>query len=414
MTEPSPLSRADALFDIVPLATPDCPVHLVIALPSEALRRQPGFPLAALPENGRIASGRGLTARACRASSTGEAAELASCSAWGSERLVRASASEIGPSALAPGALNGFTFSQLRDRKAWNLRYAGFDWRPRPCGPTVPLDWLAVDDAYGGPPAFAPADFVLVGRREAGDEGAAAIADSSGCAAGPDRDAAKCGALLELVERDATGRWWYGRRRRAPIDPAAVEGAGAFTAWLAERARRAWLFDITTDLGIPAMAAASAEPDGRDVALGFAARLDANAAALSALTEMLQMEVSLAAARALGDKAGLWAYWRRRADMATPPLDAALKLPAAPLRRSPPPGPTSHLNALLDACAKARVDLWFAEMTRPEIGVPVFRALSTTLCHYKPRFARTRLSAADAGDLSPAAKRAAPQPLLVI
>jgi ribosomal protein S12 methylthiotransferase accessory factor len=113
--------------------------------------------------------------------------------------------------------------------------------------------------------------------------------------------------VLELEERDATASWWYGRRERAPIDVAAIEGAPKLSRWLADRERRSVLFDITTDLDIPVMAAMSAEPDGGDIALGFSARLDPNAAAISALTEMLQMEVSLEAARALGDAAGSWA-----------------------------------------------------------------------------------------------------------
>jgi ribosomal protein S12 methylthiotransferase accessory factor len=47
-------------------------------------------------------------------------------------------------------------------------------------------------------------------------------------------------------------------------------------------------------------------------------------------------------------------------------------------------------------------------MTRLEIGIPVVRALSTKLCHYKPRFDRTRLLAPDALDLCPAAAKPGP------
>jgi ribosomal protein S12 methylthiotransferase accessory factor len=51
-------------------------------------------------------------------------------------------------------------------------------------------------------------------------------------------------------------------------------------------------------------------------------------------------------------------------------------------------------------------------MTRPEIGVPVFRAVSAALCHYKPRFGKARLTASDARDLAPVTF--AEQPLLLI
>jgi ribosomal protein S12 methylthiotransferase accessory factor len=148
------------------------------------------------------------------------------------------------------------------------------------------------------------------------------------------------------------------------------------------------------------IAAVSAEPDGRDVSLGFAARLDVHSAAASALTEMLQLELSLAAARSMGASAPSWHHWRRTVRMTTSPLDAAF-LPHA---LSPRMGLSSvagctGLTAALDACAAAGIDVWFADLTRAAIGVPVFRALSTTLCHYKPRFGRRRLLAPDDGDL---------------
>jgi ribosomal protein S12 methylthiotransferase accessory factor len=392
-----------ALFDLMPLPAGGLPVHFAIALPGAALRAMPGFPSAATPESGRVADGRGLDAEQCRTSCLGEAAELVSCCAWGDEALVTATPAELGPAALSPVALNGFTPDQLSQRDDWNSSPFEFDWRP-PLAAGTAIEWLGVESAFAGEARYVPADFAFIGRREPGDEAAVAIGDSNGCAAGPDANAARLAAVLELIERDAIARWWYGRRRRPPLDPGEIEGAGGLTAWLAGRARRLWLFDITTDLGIPVIAAASAEPDGRDVALGFAARLDIHAAGVSALTEMLQMEVSLLAAKALGDAAPSWAWWRAAVNMATPPLDAALSLPperleaAHPATPSQPAGQAAGLAAVLQACARADIDLWFADMTRPAIGVPVFRALSTTLCHYKPRFARPRLLAPDPRD----------------
>ena len=406
------LAKAATLFDAIELPNGGGPAHFAVALPGKRLRQMPGFPDAALPEAGRMASGRGLDAQQCRASVIGEAVELASSCAWGNERLVSASLKEIGPAALPPDALNGFTRSQIDEREAWNAGQSAFDWRPAPIAEGTPIDWIEVEDAFGGAARFAPADFVFIGRREAGDSQAAAISDSNGCAAGEDAEAAKIAAVLELMERDATARWWYGRRRRMAIDPAVVEGAAELTGWLADRERRSLLFDITSDLDIPVIAAMSAEPDGSDIALGFSARLDPHAAAVSALTEMLQMEVSLDAARALGDAAGTWGYWRRTVAVSTPPLDAAPGVPSGTLPKAAS-GQHTGLPALLDACARGNVDLCFADMTRPAIGVPVFRALSTMLCHYKPRFGRQRLLAPDRRDIASVAQGAG-EPWLVI
>lgn len=389
------------LFEVVDLPETGGPVRCAVALPGEGLRALPGFPVAATPEAGRLASGRGLTVAAARRSALGEAAELVSACAWGDETVVTATMAAIGPAAISPAALTGFTAQQLAGRDAWNARHDGFDWRPPPFDESQAIGWMEVTDVYGGPPAFVPADAVLVGRREAGDADAVAIGDSSGCAAGETVEAATLAAVLELLERDATGRWWYGGRRRPPVVPQAAELPAALSGFLTERARRTVVFDITTDIGIPVVAAVSAEADGRDVALGFAARLETSAAATSAATEMLQMEVALEAARELGRDAADWWTWRRRVTMALPPLDAAARLPAARLAGGRRDGGRSHdgLGAVLEALDRAAIPLWTVELTRPAIGVPVVRALSTALCHAKPRFARWRLGSADPRDV---------------
>jgi ribosomal protein S12 methylthiotransferase accessory factor len=249
---------------------------------------------------------------------------------------------------------------------------------------------------------------VFIGRREAGDESAVAVADSNGCAAGINPDAAKLAALLELVERDAAGRWWYGRRHRPVVDILSIEGAGDLPAWLLDRRRQTWLFDITTEIDIPAYAAVSAEPEGRAIALGFAAHLNVNAAAISAVTEMVQLEFSLATASRLAGAMPLWEYWQHAVGVHVPPLDATLRQEPVRVKHRSRVDNGTELSAALAACERVGIDLYFADMTRLEIGIPVVRVLSTKLCHYKPRFDRTRLLAPDVHDLCPAARQPGP------
>jgi ribosomal protein S12 methylthiotransferase accessory factor len=387
------------LFVLRHLPDMGMPVRFAIALPAQRLQALPNFPRAALPESGRIASGRGLTAADCKASAIGEVAELASCCAWGDENLVKATEAELGPAAVSPEALTGWSQSQIQDRENWNKKYVDYDWRPAPHNSRLSIDWITVEDAYGGPTAYVPADFAYIGRRQAGDPRAVAIGDSNGCAAGANAGAARRTAVLELVERDATGRWWYGRRRRAPIDLASVEDDTGLVAWLCARERRSWLIDITSDISIPVIAAISAEPNGRDVVLGFAAHPDCRTAATSAMSEMLQIEISLVAARVMGDAEAQWWSWRSAVSMALPPLDAALALPAARLQPISAAVVVDDYEAILSACAQAGVALYFVNMTRPQVGLPVVRAISTSLCHFKPRFARNRLLAPDPRDI---------------
>ncbi len=385
-------------FEVIDPAIDNSPIHLAIALPVDSTGLGlADFPLAATPASGRTASGRGFNEAQCRRSCLGEAAELLSSCVWGDEELTTAKAQDLGASALLPASLLGLSGQQYENRDTWNETMSALDWRPRPFDESVAIDWMKVCDAYSDRDYYAPADLVLIGRREDGDEAAVAVADSNGCACGADIDQAKLRATLELVERDAVGRWWYGQRGR-PVPEAERTGiAPEFMRWLETRTRKAWPIDITTDLDIPAYVAVSCEPDGSNVALGSSANLDRDAAILSALTEMVQMEFSLELCRQMPGNSETWDTWLATVTMQTPPLNlrttATAQEPVAAVQDD-----GNALEACLDQCRTAGVSLYFADLTREELGLPVFRALSTDLCHYKPRFGRTRLLADDSLD----------------
>ena len=63
----------------------------------------------------------------------------------------------------------------------------------------------------------------------------------------------------------------------------------------------------------------------------------------------------------------------------------------SPPPRAQPYAPADQLGEILARCARLSVPVFFIEMTRPEFAIPTFRALSTSLCHYKPRWGRQRL-----------------------
>lgn len=255
-----PIARLRPFFDVLAVELDKCPVSFAIAAPSPLLlARHPCFPRAAMPMAGRVANGRGLTRATCIASALGEAVELTSCCAWGDETLVQSSLAKLGTQALDPARLLGLSEDQIAARVAWNDTWWSFDWRPPPVAPDRVIDWVELEWAYGDKTAFAPADFVFIGRRAAGDELAVAIGDSNGCAAGVSKEEARLAALLEMIERDAMARWWYGRRPRQhhPLDSLPLDARLA--QYLAERDRRTYLVDVATDLRVPAFAAVSCE-----------------------------------------------------------------------------------------------------------------------------------------------------------
>ena len=96
--------------------------------------------------------------------------------------------------------------------------------------------------------------------------------------------------------------WWLGgcRPKRFALDHPAIRAGAELIARLrqGETARRTLLLDITTENGVPAVAAVSMDRDGRGMAYGLSSRLDASEAAGSAILEMCQMEMAAPIAEA--------------------------------------------------------------------------------------------------------------------
>lgn len=211
---------------------------------------------------------------------------------------------------------------------------------------------------------------------------------SIGCAAGPSADAAALHGLLELVERDAAALWWRGGRRPRPLalEHPALAGAAALLARLRQghAARRSWLLDITTDLGVPAVAAVSVGADGAGFCCGLAARPGLAAACHAALQELCQMELALAvvaAKRAEGGDAALNA--RDRSHQARfsgihaegCALLHPLGQPAAPSLPVPEATAGEALARLVATLGARGLEPLLLPLTRPELGIPACRLL---------------------------------------
>ncbi len=129
-----------------------------------------------------------------------------------------------------------------------------------------------------------------------------------GSAAGTSWDAAALHGMLELIERDAAGRWWRGGDRGVSIPPQheAHLMAAELLPQLRQNAagRRSWFLDKKTDIGVPCVAAVSCSANGSGFAFGLAARPTLKAAARSAIFEMCQLELALAVVKAKRRESG--------------------------------------------------------------------------------------------------------------
>jgi thiazole/oxazole-forming peptide maturase SagD family component len=249
------------------------------------------------------------------------------------------------------------------------------------------IDWINASDASTGDMATLPADLCLR-RPPARRAIEPVVALSSGAAAGPSFETAALRAVLELCERDAAAMWWLGgcRPKRFALEHPAIKAGAELIERLrqGETARRTLLLDITTNNGVPVVAAVSVDPDGRGMACGLSSRLAASDAARAAVLEMCQMEMAAPIAkakRAEGGDALLNDADRRhlrRAEFAA--ADCELLHPRD-ISRHTASGPAGSLGlkGLTDHLHNRGIRLFLVDHTRQDIGVAVARAVSPDL-----------------------------------
>jgi ribosomal protein S12 methylthiotransferase accessory factor YcaO len=319
-------------FRILPLARPGAPLFLAIALPTDE-----GV-TGLLP---RLPAGRGMTMPQAMLAAGAEALEL------------RASLAQ--------------------------QHLAELQGLPRQDGLAV----VTATDLVSGVTAPVPAQSVFLDCAAVLAEPLREDADSTGCATGATRDSAVAAALWECVERDAVALWWHGNRQGAAVALEVIDAQQPrLFWWLHQRPRATRLLDISTDIGLPVVVAVAAEPDGRALAIGSAARPVLADAALAAVTELVQTEASLDLAREAGQTEAL--DWSARAAMGGQP-----QFLPGPARRS---GPLT-VPDLLARLAHLGHRVLAVEMTLPGDPMPTMRVMVPGLCAMRgrtdtPRFAR--------------------------
>jgi ribosomal protein S12 methylthiotransferase accessory factor len=213
----------------------------------------------------------------------------------------------------------------------------------------------------------------------------------TGSAAGKSWDAAALHGVLELIERDAASLWWRGGNRGRSIPPQheAYIMAEALLVRLRQNAsaRRSWLLDITTDIGVPCVAAVSCLADGFGLAFGLAARPTLKAAARSAVLEMCQIELAHAVVEAKCRERGEAALnerdriHRRRATMIN--ADQCLLLQPAAERAEHLNFDTTDSSAVLqlivDRLGQFGIETYGLDLTRASLAVPVARIMAPGL-----------------------------------
>ena len=247
----------------------------------------------------RQSAGKGITETQARVGCLGEAIERYSWAYQGDEPRRLASLEELGADAIHPNACMLFSDAQYAAPSARDPGASRWWLVPPPLDPQTRIEWSPVWSLTAQRRRYLPT-MLLYGGYPAPPDLAYCVGDPSGNAAGNSLEEAVLQGVLELVERDALAIWWYNRVRRPAIALEAVDDpyVRRLVPWHERRGRALWALDLTTDLGIPVVAAVSRRLGGGADALlfGFGAHLDPGIALTRALLELTQIDAQVARA----------------------------------------------------------------------------------------------------------------------
>ncbi|WP_443059264.1 TOMM precursor leader peptide-binding protein [Streptomyces sp. NBC_00435] len=344
-------------------------------------------------------SGKGITPLHAKVSALCEALERHSGFHQGDEPAERGSFRSLAADAVHPDAVQLFHPRQFEDRRRWNARHSAFQQVCDPFDETAEIDWTPVWSLTERRTRLLPTALLYFNAPQAPGR-AYCWASSNGAAAGATLEDAVLQGTLELVERDAVALWWYNRTRQPGVDLDRADDP-----WIGELrtlhrglGREVWALDLTTDLGIPVVAALSRRTDraAEDIVFGFGAHLDPAVALRRALTELNQLMPSVVDSAPDGsgygstDPAAL-RWFRTATAEALPYLRPD---PAAPVVTGRPVATadvTEDVGLLQGLLADRGLELLVLDQTRPDVGLPVAKVVVPGLRPHWARLAPGRL-----------------------
>lgn len=393
------------IFDASPAG---CPANFTVAFPGPGAGHDPEG-CNAQPAQWRhawaLSGGRGLSRDASIIGALGEAAECMSVWSRGDrEDLI------VNPAhhPTEPSILNAARFLKLSQRQIEALQATNAQFDPTtlsdpPSPHRLQLTnfsnrFLQYQDKNTNHVHFVPSLCGLIDEERFYGITSERLTSTNGSAVADTFDTASDKAVFELIERDAVSIWWYNRIMRDRVPDGLVKtGCGDdLFKWLEDRERQFHLIDISSDLGVPVVAALSYEPDGTMIADGYAAGRGWPEAVFSAVLEMLQAEISLSFMQQKADTDAKQNPMAPKSSFFEETLRMNLfSEPFMVARQQTRPVPASDTEVeapeVLANLARNNVQVLVADLTRPELGIPAARAVSPQLRDWQPRFGPGRL-----------------------
>ncbi|MEU4216691.1 YcaO-like family protein [Actinoplanes sp. NPDC026623] len=230
-------------------------------------------------------TGTGVDAERSRIVATAEALERYANCVYDESQFRRATADELGAEALDLNTVPRCSPTELADP---GCQISAPDT-------SVPMRWIRGLNLRTGEPSWVPAVMVYMHFPV---HGAERITNpiSTGSATHPDPAVAVCGALCEVIERDAISLTWLQQLAlpRIELDTVGPQ-LQQYLDVCADRDMTIQFFDATTDVGIPTVYAVSTAPDHATcrTVVTCATSLDPQTAVAKAICETVSVRVAL-------------------------------------------------------------------------------------------------------------------------
>lgn len=233
------------------------------------------------------ATGKGKNRLQATVGCVAEAIERYNCS-FSTQPEIRCSFDEMKHQAIHPHLLLNFSDYQYNHRESINSKQCGFNRVPKQYNGSK-IGWTATHSLLEDRIIYVPSSYCYLYYPFENDV-EMCPGNSNGCASGNTLEEAIFYGMLELVERDAVGIWWYNRLKRPCVD------LDQFNNILFNRTRDTfkaagrefYVLDLTTDLEIPCYAAVSWKLDGSQIFFGTGAHLNPALSIARAISELNQ------------------------------------------------------------------------------------------------------------------------------
>jgi ribosomal protein S12 methylthiotransferase accessory factor len=267
---------------------PGCPDYTVCVADLGDLRPVvPGFSFAPTSTRGLMdGAGTGVDVASASKLAVVEAIERYSNCVYDERQLLWATGAELGHDAIDLDTVPRCSDAELSDPLC----------PLRPADNNRPIRWVQGVSLTGRRPRWVPAvmAFLNIPPRSAGEQFVFQI--STGCAAHVDPAAAVLNAICEVVERDAVSLTWL-QRLALPM----IEGTDAIVTRAGDGVAT-YLFDATSDLGLPTVYGIDVADGSFGTAVMCAADLDPHRAVAKVLREAASGRVALSTAPPVGSQ----------------------------------------------------------------------------------------------------------------